>query len=114
MARHQRGEPEVGGIWLWAPMDKADSSHTKKIAVATRNPVQHAIVDGKDAGLMITEAERTGDLLQSGAPLPNRVVLAGDGHAVLLKKSLLPRFGAVNWQPKSPKGESDFLTLLKV
>jgi len=113
MARHQRGEVEVSGIWLWAPMDKADSSHTKKIAVATRNPVLHAIVDGKDAGLMITEAERTGDLLQLGAPLPNRVVLAGDGHAVLLKKSLLPRFSAVKWNPKKPKPEEALLSMLR-
>jgi len=117
MARHERGEPEVSGIWLWASMDQMiqpllNDSTIRKVAVATRNPVLHAIVDGKGAGLMITEAERTGDLLQHDAPLPDRIVLAGEGHAVLLKKSFLPRFGAVSWKPSKPKAEEVLLSKL--
>jgi len=113
MARHQRGEPEVSGIWLWAPMDLTVSSRIKQIAVATRNPVLQSIVDGKDADWMITEAERTGDLLRPGAPLPNRIVLAGDGHAVLLKKSIFPRFGAANWRPKKSQAECALFSMLR-
>jgi len=113
MARHQRGEPEVSGIWLWAPMHKADSSHTKKIAVATRNPVLHSIVDGKGADVMITEPERMGELMLSGAPLPKRMVLAGEGYAVLLTKSWMPKLGKPEWKPRSLKSEDDLYTRLK-
>lgn len=113
MARHERGEPEVSGIWLWAPIDMPAGLPAHTFAVATRNPCLQGIVDGNSAAWMITEAERTGDLLRQGAPLPNRVILVGDGHAVMLKKSILPRFGALKWQPRKVRAEVDLMQQLR-
>jgi len=111
--RRDRGEPDVNGIWFWAPVDAPVASHAKHIAVATRNPALQSVVDGKDANVIITEAERLGELVQQGERLPERVVLAGDGHAVLLSKSWLPKFGKTEWKAKSPKAESALLSMLR-
>jgi len=109
--RCNRGEPEVNGVWLWGATEWPQV-HKNRIAVATRNPFLQAIVDGRDAKLMITEADRLGDLMKKGAPLPKRVVLAGEGYAVILSKSLLPRFGKTSWKPQSTKPESELVSLL--
>jgi len=109
--RRNRGEPEVNGIWLWGAAEWPQA-HKNRIAVATRNPFLQSIVAGRDAKLMITEADRLGDLMSQGAPLPKRVVLAGEGYAVILSKSLLLKFGKTLWKPKSTKPESELLSLL--
>jgi len=109
--RRNRGEPEVNGIWLWGAAEWP-RVHKNRIAVATRNPFLQSIVDGRNAKLMITEADRLGDLMSQGAPLPKRVVLAGEGYAVILSKSLLLKFGKTLWKPKSTKPESELLSLL--
>ncbi len=119
--RHDRGEVDVNGLWLWAPIDLSDpamidvdSSHDKQqIAVATRNPVLRSIAEGRDATVMITEAERLHELVQADAPLPKAILLAGEGHAVWLRKSIFPRFGKLKWLPKSLKQESDLLSSLR-
>jgi len=41
------------------------------------------------------------------------VLLTGEGHAVLLSKSMMPKFGKASWNPKSPKSEPELLSLLK-
>jgi hypothetical protein len=110
--RHAQGEPDVSGLWLWSPLDGRIESHAKQIAVSTRNPVLQSIVNGKDAGVIITEAERMGELVQSDAALPKRIVLEGDAYAVLLTKPWLPNFGKAVWKPKSPKAESALLSML--
>jgi len=116
-ARHQRGEMDVNGLWLWSPTDYplqlSAGTEKPRLAVATRNPVLQSIVDGRDAALMITEAERLHELVQQRAPLPKSIVLAGEGHAVLLTKSILPTFGKSLWIPKSVKEESNLLSTLR-
>jgi hypothetical protein len=107
--RQQRGEVDVNGIWLWDSVQWPQTACQKQIAVATRNPFLQSVVDGRDAKLMITEAERLNELVKQAAPLPKRIVLAGEGHAVLLAKSLLPKFGETVWNPESPKAEVDLL-----
>jgi len=115
--RFDRNEVDVNGVWFWAPMDISDEMKSNRadnqIAVATRNPVLQSIVDGRDAVLMISEAERLHELVQADTALPKCVVLAGAGHAVVLKKSILPRFGKNQWVPKSMKQESTLLSLLR-
>jgi len=106
-----RGEPEVNGIWLWGAAEWRQA-HKNRIAVATRNPFLQSIVDGRDAKLMITEVDRLGDLMSQGASLPKLVVLAGEGYAVILSKSLLSRFRKASWKPKSTKPESELVSLL--
>jgi len=106
------GEPDVSGIWLWGAAEWPQAQKNR-IAVATRNPFLQAIVDGKDAKLVITEVDRLGDLVKQGIPLPKTVVLAGEGYAVLLIKSLVPRFGKVSWKPKLVQGEAVLLPLLR-
>jgi len=111
--RRLRGDPDVSGLWLWSPIDECIEPHAKQIAVATRNPVLHAIAEGKDASVIITEAERMGELVHQHAPLPMQIVLAGDAQAVLLTKSILPTFGKRVWKPKSSKPEDSLFTALR-
>jgi len=118
MARHERGEPEVSGIWLWAPVDamalsRINAAHARQLAVATRNPVLRSIVEATDAACIISEPERLPELLQPDAPLPKRIVLAGDGYAVWLSRSMFPTFGSRAWQPKSVRDESSLLCKLR-
>jgi len=115
IVRQKRGEVDVSGIWLWGPVDmqvdlKADlktdqkiasgTSANKQFAVATRNPILQSIVEPRDADLIITESERMHELLQQDEALPNTIVLSGEGHAVLLKRSILPGFTQGRWKSK--------------
>jgi hypothetical protein len=113
VARHDRGELDVNGVWLWAPIHWPTASEAKQITVATRNPVLQSLVDGQGAKLIISEAERLGELLLRQAPLPKQVVLAGEGHAVLLTKSLLAKLRKTQWIPKSSATESELLANLR-
>jgi len=113
--RKRRGELDVNGVWLWScSQHESDCAATAKhIAVATRNPVLQSIADGKDARLMITEAERMHELIQQKVPLPKRIVLAGEGYAVLLTTSWLPKFGKSGWKPKSRQPELTLFSTLQ-
>ena len=115
--RHERGEVDVNGLWLWAPLDWSDdmgpiNADTKNIAVATRNPVLQSMVDGREAKLIISEAERLSELVKADSPLPKTIILAGEGYAVVLSKPLLPRLRKTGWQPKSVKTESELVSML--
>jgi len=111
--RHERGEADVNGLWLWAPVSWPLQTGDRTFSVATRNPVLQSVVDGRDAAWTITEVERVGELVKGDAALPNRVVLAGDGHAVLLTRSWFPRLRKTTWNPISVKDESRLLAVLK-
>ena len=117
LIRHDRGEPDVSGIWLWSPLDVSEQglavATDRHIAVATRNPVLQSIVEARDASVIITEAERMHELLKQGDALPKRIVLTGGGHAALLKKSIFPKFGMSRWVPKSIKQESNLLATMR-
>jgi len=112
-SRHDRGELDVNGIWLSAPLDWPVKRDINPISVATRNPVLQSLVDGRDAQVMISEAERLSELLKADAPLPKTMILSGEGHAVLLTRSLLPKFRKVSWNPKSPKTEGELIDVLQ-
>lgn len=114
-APHRRGgEPDVDGLWFWGgTMIAETSAATHTFAVATRNPLLRAIADGRGARVAISEAEHLPELIKPGEPLPKRVVLAGGDHAVLLKRSVLPKFGKSPWSPKSPKNESTLFSRLR-
>ena len=111
--RRQRGEPDVNGIWLWGAAKWPQVVNGQRIAVVTRNPFLQSIADDRDAKLMITEVERFNELVKQGIPLPKRIVLAGGGHAVMLTKSLLPKFGKAVWKLKSPGMEAELLSTLR-
>jgi len=111
--RQQKGEPDVNGIWLWGAAEWPQAVTEKKVAVATCNPFLRSIVDGRGSTLIITEAERFNELVKQGVPLPKRIVLAGGGHAVMLTKSLLPKFGKAAWKLKSPGMEAELLSTLR-
>jgi len=113
LARHERGQVDVNGIWLSAPLDWPMEMVAKRVAVATRNPVLQSLVEGKDAQLIISEAERLAELVRADAPLPKKIILSGEGYAVVLRKPLLPKFGKTVWQPKSVKDESALVSLLQ-
>jgi len=126
-ARQERGEVDVSGIWLWDPVDMqidmkadlktdpkiaCDASANKQFAVATRNPILQSIVEPRGADLIITEPERMHELLQLDVALPNTIVLAGEGHAVLLKRSILPSFTKGKWKPKLKANSMKFESTL--
>ncbi len=111
--RHEKGEVDLNGIWLWAPLDWPIDKHATHFPVATRNPVLQSLVDGRDADLIISEAERLSELVKADSPLPKKIILAGEGHAVVLSKPLLPNIRKTNWQPKSVKMESDLVSAVQ-
>jgi hypothetical protein len=113
VARHDRGELDVNGIWLWAPLDWPGASEAKQFSVATRNPALQSLTDGRDAKLIISEVERLAELIQQQGVLPKKIVLAGEGYAVLLTKSLLPRLGKIGWVPKSAGSEAELLARMQ-
>jgi len=111
-AGHRTGQPGIHGLWLWGESAWPVTIVEGMPAVVTRNPFLHAVAEGKGANTIITEAERMDALVKQGDPLPKAIVLAGEGHAVLLTKSLLPEFGKVSWIPKSSKAESKLLPVI--
>ncbi|OIO73616.1 MAG: threonine synthase [Zetaproteobacteria bacterium CG1_02_53_45] len=113
IARHERGEEDVNGLWLWAPLDWPHTAQPNRFAVATRNPLLQSLVDAQDAQLIISEAERLAELVKGDAPLPKKIILSGEGFAVVLSKPILPKFGKTVWQPKSVKDERGLLTMLQ-
>ncbi|OIO70586.1 MAG: threonine synthase [Zetaproteobacteria bacterium CG_4_9_14_3_um_filter_49_83] len=114
-ARRQRREADVTGIWLWGgcACPTASSNAPQTCPLATRNPALQSLADAKDARLMITEAERWHTLANRNNAIPKRVILAGDGVAVLLTRGLLPSWGKTKWTAKSMKDEVQLLSLLR-
>ncbi|MCF7822101.1 MAG: threonine synthase [Mariprofundaceae bacterium] len=115
-AQHRRasGEPDIHGLWIWGGREmRHETAEPEPLAVATRNPLLMSLVDGKDASLVITDAEQLLQLTQAQQPLPKQVVLAGDGEAVVLNASLIPRIGRTAWQPESPGPEIELIHLLR-
>ncbi|MDQ6955032.1 MAG: threonine synthase [Mariprofundaceae bacterium] len=110
--RRQRGEVDVHGLWFWGACEPCDSEMPPAIAVASRDPFLRAVVDGKDAVMIITESEQLSEFIKQGSDLPKQVLLFGENHAVLLKKPLLPKFTSSNWSPKAAKEESDLFSIL--
>ncbi len=110
---HRAGQADIHGLWLWGESLYPVGMSEGVPPVTTRNPFLQAVAEGKDAKIMIAEAERMGELMKQGKTLPKKVVLAGEAYAVLLTKSLLPRFGKVSWTPKSAQGEVALLSVLR-
>jgi len=112
-ASQRSGQPDIHGLWFWGESTWPANAPEGMPSVTTRNPFLQAVTDGKDAKMMITEVERMDELMKQGAPLPKKIVLTGGGHAVLLTKSLLPKFGKASWIPGSAKAESELLSVLR-
>lgn len=111
-SRQQSGSVAVSGIWLSNPTAWPQAVAEKQVAVATRNPCLSALVEGRNARLVISEAERLSELVKAGAELPKQILLTGEGYALLLKKSLLPTFGKPSWCPRRVKGEAELISML--
>ncbi len=105
------GQPDISGLWLWGACTLPATLPIGLPPVATLNPFLQSLQHDHGAELVISEAERLPALL-SQEKLPQAVVLAGAGHAVLLRKALLPRF-AKGWQAKALKSEAGLITQLK-
>jgi len=113
MHRRQRGEIDIHGLWFWSACEPNNLETSASMTVATRDPFLGVIADGKGANITITEPEQLSELIKEGAGLPKQVLLLGEGHAVLLKQSLLPKFGGNHWSPKAVKEESELLSILR-
>ncbi len=111
-AGHRMGQPDIHGLWLWGACAWPNSASTSFPSVATRNPFLQAVSDGRNACCIISEAEKLHDLLTGNAMLPKIIVLSGASRAVLLTKSILPRFGKPKWIPASLKSESILCSIL--
>jgi len=127
MTLHQKiqptreGKPVVHGLWFWGACALPSELPVGLPPVATLNPVLQSLEHAHGAELMISEAEHLSSLLsEKKLPqnvllknvLPQNVLLAGAGHAVLLRKSLMPRFGK-DWQAGFPAPEADLLQRLR-
>ena len=110
--RRGRGEPDINGLWLWGACSWL-ASQKSAFPVATRNPFLRSVAEGREARLIITEAERLHELVRLDAPMPKRLILAGGGHAVLLERSFIPGRRKKDWQPRSPKAEEELIPLIK-
>jgi len=110
---YRAGQPDIHGLWLWGSCAWPNDATAGVLSVATRNPFLQAISTGRDAHWTISEAEKLADLWVTGAPLPDYVVLAGEGRAVLLKKTFLPRLGHRAWRIGICKTEDDLLNQLR-
>jgi len=103
---HRVGQPDIHGLWLWGACAWPNDASASVLSVATRNPFLLAVSDGRDVDCIISEAEKLPDLLAEKASLPKNIVLSGADRAVLLTKSILPRFGKSEWIPKSLQPEA--------
>lgn len=116
-ADHRAGQPDIHGLWLWGACAWPVRMPEAMPVVGTQNPFLQAVMEEDSCvkgspKMVITEAERIGDLVRQGDTLPGKIVLAGDGYVVLLTKSLLPTLGKVSWKPKSAREEVILLLLL--
>ena len=120
------GQPDISGLWLWGSCALPAELPLGLPPVATLNPFLQALQYDYEyeheheyehgAQILISEADRLSELLSAdrfpGAGLPRTVLLAGAGHAVLLRRGLLPGFGKT-WQAKAAKSEADLISRLK-
>ncbi|MDX8391549.1 MAG: threonine synthase [Mariprofundaceae bacterium] len=112
-AEYRGGQADIHGLWFWGASPWPAGAPKQTIPIATRNPFLQSVVDGKDAAMLISEAEHVAELLQLHAPLPNNIVLSGAGRAVLLSKTWFPRFGRRTWPVEACKTEGELLTQLR-
>ena len=108
--RADRGEPEITGIWLWGACHWPEQVHEARLPVATRNPVLRDVVNGRSAELIISEAERLAELLSPRKKLPERILLAGEGKAVVLQRSFWQRRATPSWKPVKPGDELSLMS----
>jgi len=110
---HRSGQPEIHGLWIWGGSAWPAHAPEGMPSVATRNPFLQSVVDGKNANMTITEADRLPDLLKPEALLPTCLLLAGEDHVVHLTKSYFNLFHHKIWDPSSVKGEEKLFTVLR-
>lgn len=107
----RRGKPAVNGLWLWGACALPHVLPGDLPTVASPDAWLQLLQDSVDAKLAICEAERLQDV--SGMEkLPQVVLLAGSGHAVLLRAGLFPNLSR-QWLPKSPFGEDRLIAQLR-
>lgn len=113
VARHDRGDPDINGLWLWSPCEwPGDEQLSTGPAVATRNPVLASIAEARDARIIISEPEQLAQLLDWDGAMPDRLLITGEGHAVWLERSFWSRFCKPRWQPKQPESETALMARL--
>ncbi len=110
---HRSGQPDIHGLWIWGGSVWPAHAPEGMPTVATRNPFLKAVVDGKDVNMTITEADRLPDLLKPEESLPERLLLAGEGHVVHLTKSYFNLFRHKTWNPSSVKDEETLFAVLR-
>lgn len=112
--RSVRGDITIHGLWFWGGCDANETEFSEEAkAVASRDSFLSAVVDGKGANIIITEPEQLPELIKQGGSLPQQILLLGGEHAVLLKKSMLPKLAKKGWQPKTVKKESELISILR-
>jgi len=108
--RLERGEGGIHGLWLWGRLDEQPKDH-RMMPAATVNPFLQSLVDGKDARLIMTEAEDVQKLVRKS--LPKHILLMADDKAVLLKRRIWPSFSTLNLLPKQLRNEADLWPVLQ-
>lgn len=121
MARRQRGEPDVRGLWLWGGCELPLAGDVAVPPVVTRSPFLASLSDGREAKLTVTEAEQLDQLIRPSQPLPPDILLLGHGQALWLTPStaasmlakLRPARPAGGLSPRRINGEAELLRQLQ-
>lgn len=88
------------GLWFWGGCDLPIKSEVQKSkAVATRNPALRSLCEGRDASLIISEAELLCELLKPTGKV-KQWLLAGENAALLATYRGYPWISHSSWQPK--------------
>lgn len=114
--RMDEGVLSITGLWVWGGYlleETLSGQSNKMFAVATRNPVLQSLVEGKDAQVIMTEAERLLELIRPEMKLPRHVLLSGGGYAVWLTPSWLPKFSPQTWKVQSPGHQNELFQRLR-
>lgn len=115
-AEHRRaaGEPDIHGLWLWGGAEISElSSGIVLPSVATRDVQLASVSEAEGAEIMICDAEQLSLLSKPEAGLAKHILIAGQGQAVLLKSSMLPRFGSRGWQARPSAPEAALILVLR-
>lgn len=111
--RQQSGEHDLHGLWFWAADTPATDSQPAAMPVASRNPCLQSVTEARGARLIVSEAERLGELVGGNRELPDTVILSGPGYALQLHRRLLGRWRGWKLEPVREGSQQSLLQRLR-
>ncbi|MDQ6995024.1 MAG: threonine synthase [Mariprofundaceae bacterium] len=110
--RRIRGDMDVHGLWFWGACKTEQDIALKPINIASKNPFLQALIEPKDAKIIITEPENLSHLVRQGSDLPKKVFLLGEKVMVCLNQTWLFHPRQQHWQTKNIRSEKEGLAFI--